>query len=318
MAWLDLPIEDLRAYRSAIVPAPDLRDFWTRRVESAVRLAEEPSLHRVDTQLTRLDVWDVEFSGSEGHRIRGWFVRPKGLDEELPCLVQYIGYGGGRSPHHEWTLWPAAGWATFVMDTRGQAWADTSDPGVSGRPQVPGFVTQGITDPSEHYYARVFVDAARAVETARTLPGVDPTQIAVGGASQGGGIAIAAAALSEGLIGALVGVPFWCDVLRGATVTDSDPYREMRTYLKARPSDEAAVLRTLGYLDGTVLAGLATAPALFNIGLMDDVCPPSTCYAAFNAWAGPKEVREYFWSGHEGGDSHHTAVALAWLAERAA
>ena len=26
---------------------------------------------------------------------------------------------------------------------------------------------------------------------------------------------------------------------------------------------------------------------------MDDICPPSTVYAAYNAWAGPKRIIEY-------------------------
>jgi cephalosporin-C deacetylase len=317
MAWLDLPIDQLREHRSTIVPADDLGDFWAEKLASARSRAQEPVLTPLATPLSRLEVFDLEFSGADGHRVRGWFLRPQGIEGELPCLVQFIGYGGGRSLHHEWTLWPSAGWATLVMDTRGQGWADTPDLGVTGNPQVSGFVTRGITDPGEHFYARVFVDAARAVETARSLPGVDPSRIAVGGGSQGGAITIAAAALSEGLIGALVGVPFWCDVMRAASITDSEPYCELRKYLASRPYDADAVQRTLSYLDGTVLASMATTPALFEIGMMDDVCPPSTCYAAYNAWAGPKEVREYFWNGHEGGDSHHVAVALEWLGQRA-
>jgi len=317
MAWLDLPIEELREHRSKVKPAADLRQFWSGLLADARALAVEPELEAVPTALTQHEVWDVTFSGARGDRVRAWFLRPKGVADEVPCLVTYIGYGGGRSLHHEWTLWPSAGWATLVMDTRGQGWADTHDAGMSGNPQVSGFVTRGITDPRDHYYSRVFVDAARAVDTARRLPGVDPERIAVGGGSQGGAITIAAAALSDGLIGALVGVPFWCDVLRAASITDTEPYVELRHYLRARPYEQSVVERTLSYLDGTVLAGMATAPALFEIGLMDDICPPSTCYAAFNAWAGPKEVREYFWAGHEGGDSHHVAVALAWLNERA-
>jgi len=313
MAWTDLPLDELRAFRTDVAPAPDAHEFWTQRLRSARGSAVPTTVVDVDTPLTRVRVRDVEFSGAEGHRIRAWLLTPVGVEGDLPCLVQYIGYGGGRSLPHEFTLWPSAGWATLVMDTRGQGWADTPDPGYAANPQETGFVTRGILDPSTHYYTRVFVDAARAVDVARELPGIDPRRVAVGGGSQGGAITIAAAALVPDVIGALVGVPFWCDVERACRLVDTVPYVELAHYLKARPYDLDAVRRTLSYVDGTVLAGFATAPSLFEIGLMDDVCPPSTCYAAYNAWAGPKEVREYHWSGHEGGDSHHTRLGLDWL-----
>ena len=118
MAWLDLPIEELREHRTNVVPASDVREFWAQRLGSARALAQDPVLRPVDTQLAMLDVRDAEFSGSNGHRVRGWFLTPKEAQGDLPCLVQFIGYGGGRSLHHEWTLWPSAGWATLIMDTQ--------------------------------------------------------------------------------------------------------------------------------------------------------------------------------------------------------
>ncbi len=317
MAWTDLPLNELREFRSSVVAAPDLRAFWDGRLAEARSAAADLMLSKVESPLTQIRVQDLDFGGSEGHRVKGWLLTPRGADEPLPCLVQFSGYGGGRSLHHDWTLWPSAGWATIVLDIRGQGWADTPDPGYAANPQELGFVTRGILDPSTHYYSRVFVDAARAVDTARQLPSVDPTRVAVGGRSQGGGIAIAAAALSDGLVGAVVGVPFWCDIERASTLVDSIPYKELANYLKNRPQDLQAVRRTLTYLDGAVLASMATAPALFEIAMMDDICPPSTCFAAFNAWAGEKQVREYHWSGHEGGDSHHTRISLDWLGARA-
>jgi len=109
----------------------------------------------------------------------------------VPCLVEYIGYGGGRGLPHEWLLWSAAGYAHFVMDTRGQgsSWrsGDTPDREPDGsNPQYPGFMTRGILDPQTYYYRRVFIDAVRALEAARTHPAIDPQRVAVLGGSQGG------------------------------------------------------------------------------------------------------------------------------------
>jgi cephalosporin-C deacetylase-like acetyl esterase len=46
---------------------------------------------------------------------------------------------------------------------------------------------------------------------------------------------------------------------------------------------------------------------------MDLVCPPSTVYAAFNWYGGPKEIREYPFNDHEGGEGFHDVAKLRWL-----
>jgi cephalosporin-C deacetylase len=43
---------------------------------------------------------------------------------------------------------------------------------------------------------------------------------------------------------------------------------------------------------------------------MDEICPPSTVYAAYNHWAGEKEIRVYEYSHHEGGGTHHTQAMI--------
>jgi cephalosporin-C deacetylase len=73
------------------------------------------------------------------------------------------------------------------------------------------------------------------------------------------------------------------------------------------------VERTLSYFDIAILGRTAVAPALFSVALMDDICPPSTVYAAYNHYAGPKEIREYAFNNHEGGQQVQEAARLAWL-----
>jgi cephalosporin-C deacetylase len=73
------------------------------------------------------------------------------------------------------------------------------------------------------------------------------------------------------------------------------------------------VFHTLGYFDGVHFAARATAPALYSVGLMDDVCPPSTVYAAFNHYAGPKRIQIWPYNRHEGGGSYQAPIQLPWL-----
>ena len=177
-------------------------------------------------------------------------------------------------------------------------------------------MTQGILDPLTYYYRRVFTDAVRAVEAARAHPAVDGSRLAVTGGSQGGGISIAVAALVPDIAAAMPDVPFLSDFPRAITFADSDPYGEIVRYLKAHRDHVERALATLSYFDVAVLGRRATAPAIFSVGLMDEICPPSTVYAAFNAYGGPKEIREYPFNDHEGGQGFHDVARLRWLNER--
>src|SRR6185369_283707 len=119
---------------------------------------------------------------------------------KLSCVVEFIGYGGGRQFGFDWLLWASAGYAHFVMDTRGQgsSWSAGDTPDLyadGGNAHFPGSMTKGILDPKHYYYRRVFTDAVRAIEATRVHPEINTAQIAITSGSQGNGITIAAAEL---------------------------------------------------------------------------------------------------------------------------
>jgi cephalosporin-C deacetylase len=320
VAQYDLPLDELRAYTPELAVPADLDAFWAATLAEARTHDLSPGFTPIDTGLTVIETLDVTFAGFGGSPIRGWLHLPVGRDGPLPAVVEYIGYGGGRGLAHERTLWAAAGYAHFVMDTRGQGstWSvsDTPDPDDSGAPFHPGFMTRGIRDPQTYYYRRLVTDAVRAVEAVRTHPAIDASRVAVTGGSQGGGLSLAAAALIPDLIAAMPDVPFLSDFPRATTLKDTDPYGEIARYLKAHRDHVDQVVETLAYFDVAILGRRASAPALFSVGLMDEITPPSTVYAAFNHYGGPKEIREYPFNAHEGGQGFHDQVKLRWFRER--
>ena len=268
-----------------------------------------------------VESFDVSWRGFGGDPIQGWLHLPAGRvpgDGPLPAVIQYQGYGGGRGLVFENVFWAAAGYAHLVMDTRGQGsgWStgDTPDPAGSA-PAQPGYMTRGITDPAHYYYRRVYTDAVRAVEFMRTVAGVDGEAIAVTGASQGGGLSLAVAALADGIRAVMTDVPFLCDFRRASQVAMTNPYLEIVRYLAAHRDHEETAFATLAYFDGAVLARQASAPALFSVALMDETCPPSTVYAAYNAYAGVKEIVTYPYNDHEGGQAFHKVRQVEWLAD---
>lgn len=322
MAHYDLPLAELEAFRPEVREPADFDEFWERTIADARAAGGDVILTPAASQLPHVEIYDVTFPGFAGQPVKGWLSRPAGVAGDLPAIVHYVGYGGGRSLAIEHTFWAAAGFAYLVMDTRGQgsAWGNggaTADPEGSG-PSHPGFMTRGIASPDTYYYRRVFTDAVRAVDAVRTMPGIDSSRVAVHGGSQGGGIALAVTGLVPDLQAACLDVAFLCHFERGISVTDADPFGEIQRYLRTHRDRVEDALTTLSYFDGVNFARRANVPALWSVALMDPIVPPSTTYAAYN-WYGDraggadKAMAVYPYNGHEGGEWRQIERQLAFL-----
>jgi cephalosporin-C deacetylase len=317
MPFFDLSLDELRAYKPERTEPKDFDVFWQTTLAEARRYPLNPRFEAVDHGLKTVETYDVTYAGYGGQPIKGWFMLPAGQKGPLPCVVEFIGYGGGRGFPHGWLLWPSAGYAFLVMDTRGQGsvWrqGDTPDLPEGANPFTPGFMTQGILDPKTYYYRRVFTDAVRAIETARGHNAVDPSRVAVTGGSQGGGITVAVSGLVPDIAVAMPDVPFLCHYRRAIGLTEKHPYTEIVQYLSVHRNKEERVFNTLSYFDGVNFAARSKAQALYSTSLMDMICPPSTVFAAYNQVQAPKEIRVYTFNEHEGGGDHHTVEKVRFL-----
>jgi cephalosporin-C deacetylase len=306
MPWYDMPLERLREYRTQTEEPDGLDDWWAQRLERARAQVQPATFTPHETQLYRpYQVQDVEFSGAGGDPIRAWYIKPSGT-KTPPVVVKFIGYGGGRGAPTEHLLLPALGYGVLVMDSRGQGgrwtYGATGD-GAPG-PENSQVMSRGITTPEDYYYTRMFTDAARAVDVALELAGRDAV-VAVSGASQGGGLALAAAALHGDTVAVChADVPFLCDIQRAITLAPHAPYTEIPEFLAENVALIDTALNTLRYIDCALLARRITATSLLSVGLMDIICPPSTVFAAYNEITADKDIAVYPFSGHSVPHAH--------------
>ncbi len=316
--FFDKPLEELQVYCPPRQEPADFDVFWQTSLAETRRHPLAAQFTAVDYGLSAQETFDVTFAGYAGQPVKGWLLLPRQRRGQVPCVVEYIGYGGGRGFPTDWLLWSSVGFAHLIMDTRGQGstWrqGDTADLPVEGsNPHYPGFMTDGILDPQTYYYRRLFLDAVRAVETARIHPAIDLDRIAVTGISQGGGLALAVSGLEPTVAVTLPDVPFLCHYRRATEITDAMPYVEISRYCQTHRDKVETVFNTLAYFDGVNLAARAQAQALFSVALMDEICPPSTVFAAYNHFAGPKQIKVYHYNHHEGGETYQSVEKVKFL-----
>lgn len=317
MPFFDMSLEELRAYKPDREEPKDFDAFWRATLEEARKYPLNARFERSDYGFKTVEAYDVTYAGYGGQPIKGWLLLPVGPKGPLPCVVEFIGYGGGRGFPFDWLLWPSLGYATLIMDTRGQgsSWrhGDTPDLPDGANPFYPGFMTQGILHPETYFYRRVFTDAVRAVEAARSHKAVDPQRIAVTGGSQGGGITVAVSGLVPDIAISMPDVPFMCHYRRALGLTDKYPYAEIVHYLGTHRDHEETVYRTLSYFDGINFAARSKARALYSTAMMDPICPPSTVFATYNHVNAPKEIKVYTFNEHEGGSDFQTLEKMRLL-----
>lgn len=318
MAFFDFPLEDLKKYKPEREEPEDFDSFWLNTLNQVRKYPINPSFAKKVEPLEFIEVFDVSYSGYAGQAIKGWLFLPKMRKKPLPCVIEYVGYGGGRGKPLERLAWPNAGFAYFIMDNRGQgsSWSEGDTPDLeidSGNSQFPGFMTRGILDPNNYYYKRLISDAVRAVEVMKMHPDIDPERVAITGTSQGGGITIAVAGLIPEIKLAMPDVPFLCNFRRSVTLINSQPYHEIVKYLRVHRDMEDRVFNTLSYYDGMNFAARTYAKAIFSTALMDETCPPSTVFSAYNHWLGEKEIKVYPYNEHDGGGIHHQYYKINYL-----
>ena len=156
MAFFDLPIDQLRSYLPPRSEPAEFDAFWRQTLDEVRQTPLAATFEAVDYGLATVETFDVTFRGYGGQPIKGWLLLPRDSRGPLPCVVEYIGYGGGRGFPTDWLLWSSVGEAHLVMDTRGQgsAYLKGATPDLEvdgGNPQYPGFMTRGILSPQTYY-----------------------------------------------------------------------------------------------------------------------------------------------------------------------
>ncbi len=290
---------------SPLTRAEDFDGFWA---EALAELAGQDSATVVEARPDRDDerrrVFEVTLLSAGGVRVRGWLEVPR-AEGPHPCLVRVPGYGSSMWPLGSGLQGTGEDLVIFSFNPRGHG---NSQDDVSGQPQ--DYWIRGLDSPGTYYYRGAYLDCVRAIDFVVSRPEVDGERIAVWGGSQGGGFALATAALDQRVDLCLADIPFLCDWVNYFKLSD---WPEMDGWIAASPERSwKKTLHTLSYFDTLNLAERVECPVLMGVGLQDRVCPPATSFAAFNRVPGEKTFHIYPGKAH-GLDERHWSLAWRWL-----
>jgi cephalosporin-C deacetylase len=272
-------------------PQPDFAEFWQRAKAELATVDPQFRMLRVDSLCTdKKNVYLVEMRSLGNALIRGWYQVPV-KPGTYPAIMQVPGYSSIMVPSYVNYGDDIIG---FGLNIRGHG-NSTDDV----NPGFPGYILTNLHDKEKYIYRGAYMDCVRGIDFLYSRPEIDKSRIAVEGASQGGALTFATAALNNDRIAVCAPqVPFlsdFRDYFRVATWPGNE-FVELVENQKKLTWDQ--VFYTLSYFDIKNLAHMIKTPMIMGVGLIDDVCPPHINFAAYNLVTAEKKYIVYPKAGH--------------------
>jgi len=254
---------DFEHYSPPTTRAENFETFWR---DALAESAATPLDVRMEADAAKstpeVEAFRISYATLGGRRIYGWYARPK-APGRYPAQVRFPSSGiyplpGPEASGDRCSLWIAI--HGFDVDLSNMPEGD--DPGKR-------YWTAGIESPQASMWRTIYVSLVRAVDFMLAQPEVDPTRVAVVGGSQGGGLAMVAAALDH-RIG--LAMPYHSGLPRLDWTVQHEPgYWPFGMSAKPAGQTEEQFLRTLAYFDPANFTQDIRCPVAAEVGLMDTV-----------------------------------------------
>lgn len=303
MPIFDMPLDKLLVYKGTNPKPHDHEAYWAEGLAEMHALGTGCDLKPADFKAPGVDCFDLTFKGVGGAKVYAKLLMPAGK-ENCPGLLRFHGYKGNSGDWMNYLAYAQAGFVVAAMDCRGQGGKSEDVGGIYGN-TLFGQIVRGLHDEDKNklLMRAIFLDTAQLARIVMALPQVDETRVGAYGASQGGGLTLACAALEPKIARLAPIYPFLTDYQRAWDMDLAvDAYEELRDYFRRfdpQHKREKEVYAKLGYVDVQHLAERIRGETLMLTGLMDTICPPSTQFAAYNKITAKKAYELWPDFGHE-------------------
>ena len=174
-----------------------------------------------------------------------------------------------------------------------------------------GYQFFNLDDRDNYYYKRVYLGCVRAVDFIESLPCFNGEDIAVTGGSQGGALSIITASLDERIDYLAALYPALSDVTGYLSKRAGGWPRMFTDEFTNKPEK----VETSMYYDVANFARFIKVPGWYSWGYNDNVCPPTSMFAAYNLINAEKELHLFHETQHWTFPEQQ-ALRIEWLEKK--
>lgn len=278
----------------------DFDAFWQKTLAEARQNGLNPTRRLLPERSTaEADVYEVSYvNDRQGSRIYGILSVPT-KPGKYPALLRVP--GAGVRPYSGDTYTAPGKCIVLEIGVHGipvTMQQSVYDDLLGGA--LNNYWETNIAEPSKNYYRRVVTGAVRGVDYIASLPEWDGTTIGVTGASQGGFLSLAVAALDKRVTFLAVVHDAMCDYEAEMHGVAGGWPHYFYWDIKGG-TDKSLVERKVEgarYYDGVNFARRVTQPGWYSFGYNDEVVPPTSSYGTYNVVTAPKTLSVYQMTGH--------------------
>lgn len=271
----------------------DFWTFWQQQLEENRKMpmhytkefVADMSDERVDCYRLKIDI------DRQKHAFYAYLLMPRGA-RPGSCPVVLTPPGAGVKTIKDGTarrFYPENGFIRLAIEIHGlnptmtdQQWSEINA-AFNGRENT--YFRQNLEDRNQYYMKHVYLGLVRCIDVLTSLPEWDGRNVFVQGGSQGGALALIAAALDTRINGCCANHPALSDMAAGSVgLTSGYPH-----FTKESGAYSEACMKTLPYYDVVNFARHIKTPVYMTWGYNDDTCPPTTSYAVWNVLTCEKE-----------------------------
>lgn len=272
------------------LPCPDDFDkFWNQQKQILKKIPMNMKLTPVESDDPDLLVFDLQADTYNG-KLSAYLIMPKeNKPKSHPAIV--VPQGAGVYSSFKSYEWAKRGYITLCFNVHGIP---------NGRERkyydelqnttLRGYERSGMHSRETIFFREAYIRVMRAMDAVMAQPQWNGKHLVLSGGSQGAGQAIAGAALYNDKVTLVTGnFPALCDH-SGIVVGRTTGWPH---FVKEKDKDgnyDKTAVEAARYIDCVNFASRIKCPVVFTIHFADDICEPTSSFAAYNNIKSKKEL----------------------------